>query len=182
MRHNENCCREIGELDIQQVSVIQCHEFCSELNVPMNREKLMKGFQWKRVVLPLSMILFLMSCATLHSKKNPIISQKEKVLNSAVDWVVTHPASFEEGGFLEMGEEANLYYILYTKAHSRKRRNFIGIDSPALLRNYNLKRISIFKYPEISAPIWSLPRLQIGWVLIQGIFICLSGIIFFTIK
>ena len=84
----------------------------------------MKRFVWKSLVLVVLIIMFSLSCASHHFHKDFGVSRKGRVLDKAVEWVVSHPASFEDGGFLEMGEEANLFYALYTKAESAKKKKF----------------------------------------------------------
>lgn len=84
----------------------------------------MKSFEWKSRVIVILVIMFFVSCASHHVRDHSAVSQREQVLNKAINWVVTHPANFQDGGFLEMGEEANLYYILYTKAQSHEKKKF----------------------------------------------------------
>ena len=84
----------------------------------------MKGFELKGLVVCILIIMFSVSCASHHVHKDSAVSQREQVLNKAMNWVITHPANFRDGGFLEMGEEANLWYILYTKAQSPEKKKF----------------------------------------------------------
>jgi len=84
----------------------------------------MKPFVRKSKVLVILVIMFSLSCVSHHVREDSAVSQRQQVLNKAINWVVTHPANFQEGGFLEMGEEANLHYILYTKAQSPEKKKF----------------------------------------------------------
>jgi len=59
---------------------------------------------------------------SLRQSQSPDQSRREEVLSKALQWIMAHPASFEDGGFLEMGEEANLFYVLYTKAQSAEEK------------------------------------------------------------
>lgn len=48
--------------------------------------------------------------------------RRDEVMKKALKWIIDHPATFTDGGFLEMGEEANLFYVLYTRAKSSQEK------------------------------------------------------------
>jgi len=108
----------------------------------------MKNFTVKKLAVLILAVLLSSSCGHLHQKEGSALSQspsqsqsprqsqslnqplslrqsrRDAVMSKALQWIADHPASFEDGGFLEMGEEANLFYVLYTKAKSSEEKKF----------------------------------------------------------
>ncbi|MGA1867504.1 MAG: DUF6895 family protein [bacterium] len=76
-----------------------------------------------KVLIICFLLIFLLACVR-HSQIPKNYSLSEQVVEKAVNWLIAHPATFKEGGFLEMGEEINLFYILYTRAESEKEREY----------------------------------------------------------
>lgn len=52
--------------------------------------------------------------------------KKEKAINNGIQWILDNPTSFEvsNGGFIEMGEEINLFYILYLNSDNVEKKAF----------------------------------------------------------
>lgn len=82
----------------------------------------MKRFFGKGLISLSLIILFLTSCSSHRFQEDSNSLLREEVLSQALNWIITHPATFEDGGFLEMGEEINLFYVLYTKTESESEK------------------------------------------------------------
>ena len=83
----------------------------------------MKKF-WHAFVILCFVLLFQLSCIHQRPINNKDITLSDQVIEKAVKWLVDNPATFEDGGFLEMGEEVSLFYILYKRADNEKDKRF----------------------------------------------------------
>lgn len=89
----------------------------------------------------LSLVLLMgISCAHRDTHTNAIEAQRKLVLNRAYDWIVDHPANFEDGGFLEMGEEINLHYIRYSKAGSEEEKKTYRQQMVRIIENLRAQK------------------------------------------
>ncbi|MGA1845350.1 MAG: DUF6895 family protein [bacterium] len=70
-------------------------------------------------------------CATVHTCNYREIvgecsgkTKEDEVICRGLGWLFEHPVDIEKDGFLELGEEINLFYKLYLKAEDRRERKF----------------------------------------------------------
>ncbi|MEW6379445.1 MAG: hypothetical protein AB1611_07540 [bacterium] len=68
------------------------------------------------------------------------LSRREKIMQKALKWIIDHPASFQDGGFLEMGEEANLFYVLSIRAKTAEEKQFYRDRLARILQELRSKK------------------------------------------
>ena len=81
-----------------------------------------------------------LSCASVQNRelKDVVASckgqtQKDLVICRGLTWLFEHPVTLQGDGFLELGEELNLFYRLYLRADNEKEKKFF--------KDYTISRI-----------------------------------------